>query len=85
MQARVKGSGLEENRQKAQHKVRGSGFKSVDVDLDSAGAAVECRRRPGHPAVAVNLNVHVQRHVEHTVVAANKGWRGTFFYLRRLL
>lgn len=49
----------------------GLGFESVDVDLYSTGAAVECGRRPGYPAVAVNLNVHMQGHIEHTVIAAN--------------
>lgn len=48
---------------------------SVDVDLYSAGAAVECGRRPGYPAVAVNLDVHVEGHIEHTVIAAKQQWR----------
>lgn len=69
-----------------QIQVRGSGFESADVDLDSTGAAVERRRRPGYPAVAVNLDVHVQGHIEHTVIAANKdGEEHSFFYLRHHL
>lgn len=64
---------------------KGSGVESLDVDLDSTGAAVERGRRPGYPAVAVNLNVHVQGHIEHTVIAANKdGGEHSFFILRRL-
>lgn len=71
---------------KDQIQKRGWGLESVDVDLDSTGAAVECGRRPGYPAVAVNLNVHMQGHIEHTVIAANKdGEEHSFFYLRHLL
>lgn len=49
-----------------------SGCVSVGVHLYSTGAAVECGRGPGYSAVTVNLNVDVQRHFKHPVIAANR-------------
>lgn len=51
-----------------------SGCVSVDVHLYSTGAAVECGRGPGYSAVTVNLNVDMQSHIKHPVIAANREW-----------
>lgn len=39
---------------------------------NTTGAQVECRWGPGHPAVAVHLDVNMQRHIKHAVVATNQ-------------
>lgn len=74
------------NKMEKRPKIRkGLGFESVDVDLYSTGAAVECGRRPGYPAVAVNLNVHMQGHIEHTVIAANNDGEDAEFQKKLIL
>lgn len=44
----------------------------VDAHLNSARAAVERGRSPGDSAITVNLNMDVEGHIEHPVVAANR-------------
>lgn len=80
-QAHVAGDGQEKPRSTRE----GLGFESFDADLHSTRAAVECGRRPGYPAVAVNLNVHMQGHIEHTVVAANNDGEEHEFKEKRIL
>lgn len=41
------------------------------VHLYSTRTAEESRGRPGYPAVAVNLDVDLQRHFKHSIVTAN--------------
>lgn len=42
-----------------------------DVHLYSTRTAVESRGSPGYPAVAINLDVDLQRHFKHSIVTAN--------------
>lgn len=47
------------------------------VHLHAARTAVESRGGPGHPAVAVNLDVDLQRHLKHSIITANTNYSVT--------
>lgn len=40
----------------------------MNAHLDSTGAEIQSGGRPGYPAVTVDQNVDVQRHIKHAVV-----------------
>lgn len=48
----------------------------VGVHLNSARAAVECRRSPGYSAVTISLNMDMQGHIKHPVITANRDLDG---------
>lgn len=49
------------------------------VHLHSARTAVESRGSPGYPAVAINLNVDLQRHFKDSIVTANRKYSITSY------
>ena len=54
--------------------------KVFGFHLYSTRTTVESWRSPGYPAVAINLDVDLQRHFKHSIVTANKIYVLNNFY-----